>query len=169
MKAFASLLAVLLMLSCTSLAQTASSQQTTPAASPAETTPSPEAAASSGAAHTAALVPGAKLFLEPMGGFEQDLADSFVKKKTPVVVVKTREEADFIVSGSAHVKRPGFFAGMVLSSHGKGNVSIKDARTGNEVFVHPFKKVDQMEADAFIYQHWADQCATHLKKVMEKK
>jgi hypothetical protein len=201
MKAFASLLAVLLMLSSTSLAQTAPAepmapnQQTVPAqqaaaggesskpeaaSQPSTTSPSPtasapsaEAAAGSADAVPAAplgpvLAPGAKLFLEPMGGFEQFVSDAIVKKKVPVVVVKEREKADFVMSGEAHVKKPGW-KGVVLDTHGKGSVSLKDARTGNVVFVHDFKKVDQMEAEYYIYQHWANQCAAHLRKAMEKK
>jgi hypothetical protein len=117
----------------------------------------------------AAFAPGAKLFLEPMGGFEQFLADAIVKKKVPVVVVKEREKADFIVSGGAHVKQPGFFTGMVLTTRGKGSISITDARTGSLVFAHKFSRVDQGLAEGYIYQGWANGCAKDMKKQLEEK
>jgi hypothetical protein len=144
MKALTSLLAVLLLLSCTSLAQTAAS------------TPSADAAAASPGAVPAApsmspFAPGAKVFLEPMDGFEQLLADSILHKKVPVVIVKEREKADFVMSGEAHVKKRGVVTGMVLSTHGGGSISIKDARKGDQVFAYSFHRVDAMERKGDIY------------------
>jgi hypothetical protein len=162
MKALTSVLAVLLLLSCTSLAQTAAS------------TPSADAAAASPGAVPAApsvspFAPGAKVFLEPMDGFEQLLADSILHKKVPVVIVNERAKADFVMSGEAHVKNRGFITGMVLSSRGGANIAMKDARTGNLVFACNFHRVDSNERDGDIYLGWADQCAGHLKKAMKKK
>jgi hypothetical protein len=213
MKASPSLLAVLLMLSSTSLAQTAPvqtpvqemaptqqavpTQQTAaggeaskpeaarpeaesptsaPLASPTASTASTEAGAATAdavpavpAASIAPLfAPGAKLFLEPMNGFEQFVSEAIVKRKVPVVVVKESANADFVVSGEAHVKKPGW-KGIVLDTGGKGNISIKDARTSNVVFACNFNKVDQGLAEVYIYQGWANACAKHMKKAMEKK
>ena len=151
MKAVAGLLAVLLMLSCASLAQT---------------TPSSEAPA---AVAAAPFAPGAKVFLEPMNGFEQLLADAIREKKVPVVLVKDRADADFVMSGEAHVKNPNILTGMVLSKRGGANIAMKDARTGNLVFACNFHRVDGGERDGDIYIGWAGQCAGHLKKALKKK
>jgi len=153
MKAPTSVLAVLLMLSSAALGQTASVQ---PSAQTQPTASAPFAA-------------GVKLFLEPMDGFAQFLSDAIVKKKVPVVLVHERAKADFVMSGEAHVKKRGFFTGFVMSTGGKGSVSIRDARTGGQVFACKFNKVDQMEAEGYIYQSWAESCAKHLKKALEKK
>lgn len=104
-----------------------------------------------------------------MDGFDKLLSDSIVQKKVPVVVVKDRADADFVMSGSAHVKKRGFITGMVLSTRGGTNVSMKDARTGTEVFACNFHRVDSNERPGDIYLGWADQCAGHLKKAVEKK
>ncbi len=104
-----------------------------------------------------------------MNGFEQFLSDAILKKKAPVVVVKEREKADFVVSGGARVKKRGFFTGMVLSDHGGGDISINDARTGKPVFACKFNRVDQGLAEGYIYEGWANNCAKHLKKTLEKK
>ena len=162
MKAFAGLLAVLLMLSSTSLAQTAPDQQAVP-------TQPAAAEAPMSAVPAAALVPGAKVFLEPMDGFDQFLYRAFAKKKVPVVVVLDRSEADFVVTGDTRLKKPNWLTGNVLGNHGKGYVSIKDARTGAEVWVNKFNRVDQMTTDYWIYTRWAEETAKHLKKAMEKK
>lgn len=104
-----------------------------------------------------------------MNGFEQFLSEALAKKKVPVVVVKDRADADFVMSGSAHVKRPGFFTGMVMNSRGGGSISIKDARTGNEVFADKFHRVDEGLAAGYVYEIWAGNVAKHLKKAIEKK
>ncbi|HEX5284064.1 MAG TPA: hypothetical protein VFW30_08085 [Bryocella sp.] len=156
MKTATGVLAVLLMSSCTSLAQTAAVQPTTPDSS-------------ASAVPAAAFAPGAKVFLEPMDGFDQLLADSIVHKKVPVVVVKDRGEADFVLSGGAHVHNRNFITGMVLSSRGGANIVMKDAHSGNLVFACNFHRVDSNERDGDIYLGWADQCAGHLKKALKKK
>lgn len=116
-----------------------------------------------------ALAPGAKVFIDPMNGFGEILSDAIVQKKVPVVVVKDPVNADFIVSGYARVRKRGFLAGMVLSTDGGANISMKDARTGTLVFACKFKRVDAMEREGDIYVGWAGQCAGHLKKAMKQK
>ena len=157
MKAFAGVLAVLVMLSCTSLAQTAPIPSTEPAA------------ATAGAIAAVPFGPGAKLFLEPMNGFEQLLADAIVQKKVPVVLVKEREQADFVVSGTAKVRKRGFVTGFVMTDHGGANISVKAARSGNQVFACNFHRVDSMLREGDIYLGWAGQCAGHLKKALKQK
>jgi hypothetical protein len=185
MKAFAGLLAVLLMLSSTSLAQTAPVPPTAPAQqaasqpspSPTASTPSTEAAAATADGVPAVPVvssappfaAGAKLFLEPMDGFEQLLSHAILKKKVPVVLVHQREEADFILSGVARVKRAGWIKGWVESAQGKGYVSITDARSGDVVFTHKFKRADTNLTVGEIYKGWADGCAKDMKKALVKK
>lgn len=170
MKGLSSLLAVLLLLSCPALAQT-STPSPSPEAAPTAgaVPPSPSASSSAPAVASAPFVAGAKVFLEPMDGFEQLLADAFVKKRVPVVVVKERAQADFILSGDAHVKKRGWVSGFVLSTKGGGEISIKDARTGSQVFAYSFRRVDAMTAVGQIYENWAEACAKHLKKALEKR
>ena len=152
----------------------AEGQATAPALSPTVAAPAAEAADGSVGAVLAApsapvFAPGAKLFIAPMDGFEQTLAQSILKKKVPVVLVKETAKADFVMSGSAHVKKRGFISGWVLDTGGKGYVSITDARTGSVVFTHKFKRADSNLTEYWIYQGWADTCASDLKKTMKKK
>lgn len=141
--------------------------------SPTASTPSTEAAASAGDVLafpvTPAFGPGAKLYIQPMNGFEERLAYSLTKKKVPVVLESDREKADFVLTGGAHVHKRGFFTGMALSTNGKGSVWVEDARTGKQLWVYKFTRVDANTTVDEIYQFWADICANHLKKAMEKK
>ena len=222
MKAFASLLAVLLMMSCTSLAQTAPVQQAGPeqqtglaqqaaaaqqaaqadkaaaapvqqtvadaskpgaagltdglastASAPAGSTASAEESAAS-AADVPALPavsfgPGVKLFIEPMDGFGELLTEAITKKKVPVVLVEKREQADFIMTGDAHVKKPGWLMGNFVYLHGQANISIDDAHSGTTVFAFTAKRVDANLLDGEVYAIWAGGCANHLKKALRKK
>jgi hypothetical protein len=105
-----------------------------------------------------------------MEGFEKLVSQSITKQKVPVVVVNERERADFVMSGEAHLKTPGWIKGTLFSTaHGKGNISIKDARTSNEVFAYKFTRVDTDKTDYQVYEAWANACAHHLKKAMKKK
>lgn len=168
MKAFAGLLAVLLMLSCTSLAQTAPDKPADPSSTPVAATPSTGDAASAPAVPAGTFGPGAKIFLERTNGFESLLSDAIAEKKVPVVLVKHLEDADFIMAGDAHLKTPNFFTGMVLTKHGGATVSIKDAHTDKLVFACNFHRVDEGERPGDIYIGWAGQCAQHLEKLMKQ-
>lgn len=170
MKAAAGVLAVLLVFGSMALGQTASDQQTASATASATAAASATEPAASSAEAAAGVAFGAraKLFLEPMDGFGPFLAEALGKKKVPVVVVNDRAKADFVVSGGAHVKKRGFFSGMVMSTGGHGGVSFKDARTDKQVFACDFRKVNQMETESQIYQDWANGCARHLKKTIQK-
>jgi hypothetical protein len=151
MKAFAGVLAVLLMLSSASLGQAAPGADAGPAVP------------------GVAFGPGAKLYLEPMDGFGELLAEAIVKKKVPVVLVQEREKADFVLSGDAHVKTPGWIKGNFVYLHGQANISVDDAHTGEMVFAYTAKRVDANLVDGEVYKIWAGGCANHLKKALVNK
>ena len=105
-----------------------------------------------------------------MERFDKLLSQSITKHKIPVVLVEEREKADFVMSGEAHLKTPNWIKGTLFATpHGKGNISIKDARTGNEVFAYKFTRVDTNKTDYQVYQTWANACAGHLKKAMKNE
>lgn len=113
------------------------------------------------------IVPGSKLFIEPMDGFESYLSAAILKKKVPVVVVDDRSKADFIVTGSSHVDKAGWAKTIFVSPnpHAEASISIKDARTGNMVFAYNVDKSNAVRAN----QSTAEACAKHLKEEIEKK
>jgi len=120
------------------------------------------------AAVPAAFAPGAKIFIEPMEGFGDLVTDSIAKKKVPVVVVKDRAQADFVMTGVAHLKTYKWLASNLLWPHGGAHVLINDAHTGGQVFAFNSTRVDSNEQDGWVYQIWADNVAGHLKKQMKK-
>jgi hypothetical protein len=67
------------------------------------TPPTPEQgnlrAASSQPTVSTRIVPGSKVYIEKMNGFEAYLAAAFSKKKVQLVPVADEEQADYIISG----------------------------------------------------------------------
>jgi hypothetical protein len=187
MKAFAAVLVVLLLLSGASVAQTGPGQVPAPApvtapASAAQTVAvasTPEAASAASAEAAAAppaasmaparFGPGAKLFVEPIDGYGELLAVAIAKKKVPVVLVHDRAEADFVLSGDAQLKKPGWLKGEVLYPHAKANLAITNAHTGEVVFAYKLDEKQESMSAGQLYESSAYTCAKHLKKAMQKK
>lgn len=173
----------------TSKPEVAASQPSTPSPAAAAATPAPTPIAATTATDAAAATaedvpavaavpadpiapqfgPGVKVFIAPMNGFELRVADAIVKKKVPVVLVSERGQADFVVSGIAHVHKRNFFTGFVLTTNGYGSVWVEDAHTGKQVFLYKFTRVDANTTVDQDYQNWADSAAKRMKKTLEPK
>jgi hypothetical protein len=113
------------------------------------------------------IAPGAKLFIEPMNGFDTYLSAAILKKKVPVMVVDDRSKADFIVTGGSHVDKAGWAKTIFVSPnpHAEASIAIKDAHSGNLVFAYNVDKSNAVRAN----QSTAEACAKHLKEAIEKK
>ncbi len=69
----------------------------------------PAAAADHKAADSETKIPsGSKVFVAPMEGFETYIIAALAKKKTPLVVVTKREEADFEIVGNSESQKAGW-------------------------------------------------------------
>jgi hypothetical protein len=113
------------------------------------------------------IVPGSKIFIAPMDGFESNLSAAILKKKVPVVIVDDASKADFIMTGNSHVDKAGWAKTIFVSPnpHAEASISIKDAHTGNLVFAYNVDKSNAVRAN----QSTAEACAKHLKEDIEKK
>lgn len=113
------------------------------------------------------LSPGAKIFIEPMDGFETYLSGAMLKKQVPVMIVDDKSKADFIVTGSSRVDKAGWAKTIFVSPnpHATASIAVKDARTGTLVFAYNVDKANSVRGD----QSTAEACAKHLKEAIEKK
>jgi hypothetical protein len=135
---------------------------------PVATTPAPiPATPAASSTAPARILPGSKLFIQPMDGFDTYLAAAILKKKVPVVIVDDAAKADFIVVGSSHVDKAGWAKTIFVSPnpHAEASISIKDAHTGTMVFAYNVDKSNAVRAN----QSTAEACAKHLKEEIEKK
>jgi hypothetical protein len=82
------------------------------------------------------LPSGAKVFLHKMDGFENYLLAAFTKKKTPVVVVESIDQADYEIEGGFERQVRNWAEELFLgkSDEDRAAIRVKDRDTGTVVF-----------------------------------
>ena len=115
------------------------------------------------------LTPGAKVFVHPMAdGFDTYFKAALEKKKVPVVVVASREEADYEIKGSSETQKAGAAKKIMLGSwHSdeQASISIAGIKSGEVVFAYSANKKNSAHGK----QTTAEACAKHLKDEIDKK
>jgi len=121
--------------------------------------------------YTAALnkpIPrGAKVFIAPVeGGFETYLAAGIQNKKVPLIVVGSREKAEFEISAVAETEKAGWaktiFMGTTASNEQAG-IKMINIKTDEVVFAYAVHKTNSVHGK----QSAAEACAKHLKEKIE--
>jgi hypothetical protein len=131
------------------------------AAAPAAATPEAESA-------PARVPAGAKIHLAPMNGFETYLAAAIRKKDVPVMVVSSKDLADFQITGTAESKKPGLFRTIVTGQTGSEegvSITVTHLRSGAVVYAYQYQKGDTFRGK----QSSSESVAKHLKNHIEGK
>jgi len=159
-------------MACRSVKQAAPQQQNMApvAANVATPTVVPVAAAAApllpATAESMKIVPGARVFIAPMDGFENYLAAALGKKKVPLIPVFDQTQADYVISGTSVDKKAGWakivFMGNIHSDNA-ASVTMTDKRTGAIVYAYAVDKKSTMHGQ----QTTAEACAKHLKAHIE--
>ncbi len=114
------------------------------------------------------LMPGAKVFVHPMAdGFDTFFKAALAKKKVPVVVVPSREEAQYEITGTAESQKAGAAKKLILGSwHSdeQASISVAGIKSGEVVFAYSANKKNSAHGK----QTTAEACAKHLKEAIEK-
>jgi hypothetical protein len=114
------------------------------------------------------IPPNAKVFVHPMkDGFESYFKAALEKKKVPVVVVATREEADYEIKGSSDTQKAGAAKKIMRGSwHSdeQASISVAGIKSGEIVFAYSANKKNSAHGK----QTTAEACAKHLKDAIEK-
>jgi hypothetical protein len=126
-------------------------------------------AGASQAPSTASLRPGAKVFFNAMpDDFHSYLKAAFTKKNVPLVVVNTKDEAEFEIKGSSDTQKAGaakkIFMGSWHSDE-QASISVANLQSGEVVFAYSANKKNSAHGK----QTSAEACAKHLKEALEKK
>jgi hypothetical protein len=121
---------------------------------------------------------GASLFIEPMNGFETDLAAAFANRAVPLVIVQDRSKADFVLRSTliAHTPVP---AAIILNNKGvpsgypvtrkipdtqvQGNITMIDVRSSQVVFTYSVRRNEDDEGQR---KRTAESCAKRLKQLV---
>ena len=72
---------------------------------------------------------GAKVFVAPItGGYDTYLKDAFAKKKVPVEIVSTRDQADYEITGTSESQKASTAKKVILGNwHSREEASITSA------------------------------------------
>jgi hypothetical protein len=110
----------------------------------------------------------AKVFLAPMGGFENDLKTAIEKKKVPVVLVTDKDQADYEITGTSDTEKAGTAKKVIMldwHSNEQASITVTDHKTGEVVFAYSVNK----KSSAHGKRSTAEACAKHLKEQIESK
>jgi hypothetical protein len=110
----------------------------------------------------------AKVFVHPMkDGFDTHFKAALEKKKVPVIVVASREEADYEIKGTAESEKASAAKKIMLGSwHSdeQASISVAGIKSGEIVFAYSANKKNSAHGK----QTTAEACAKHLKDAIEK-
>jgi len=111
---------------------------------------------------------GAKVYLEPMGGFETYLKAAFAKKKVPLQIVEDKAQADFIITGHSETEKASTAKKVIMwnwHSNEDASINVSSVKSGQIVFAYEANK----QSSAHGQQSTAEACAKHLKDQIEGK
>lgn len=115
------------------------------------------------------LRPGARVFLAEMpDGFQGYLKAAFARKKVPVVLVDSRDDAEFEIKGSSESQKASTAKKLFMGSwHSdeQASISVANLKSGEIVFAYSANKKNSAHGK----QTTAEACAKHFKEAIEKK
>jgi len=109
-----------------------------------------------------------KVFLAPMGGFEEDLKAAIQSKKVPVVLVTDKDQADYEIAGTSDTEKASAAKKVVMwnwHSNEQASITVSDRKSGEVVFAYSVNK----KSSAHGKRSTAEACAKHLKEQIEGK
>ena len=110
---------------------------------------------------------GSKIYIAPMGGFENYVTAGIVKKSVPVRVVADREKADYEIRGSQETEKAGWAKMLMLGSqqsNEQASIVVRNIKTDEIVFAYSVNKMNSVRGK----QSAGEACAKHLKEVIGK-
>jgi len=109
-----------------------------------------------------------KVYLAPMGGFEEDLKAAIQSKKVPVVLVTDKDQADYEIAGTSDTEKASTAKKVVMwnwHSNEQASITVTEHKSGEVVFAYSVNK----KSSAHGKRSTAEACAKHLKEQIEGK
>jgi len=112
---------------------------------------------------------GAKIFVAPMAdGYDTYLKDAITKKKVPVEIVSSRDQADYEITGTSESQKASTAKKVILGnwhSREEASISLSNIKTSEVVWAYSVHE----EASTHGQKSSAEACAKHLKEAIEKQ
>ncbi len=112
---------------------------------------------------------GAKVFVAPIaGGYDTYLKDAITKKKVPVEIVASRDQADYEITGTAESEKASTAKKVILGnwhSREEASITVSNIKSAEVVWAYSVHE----EASTHGQRSSAEACAKHLKEAIEKQ
>jgi len=112
---------------------------------------------------------GAKVFIAPItDGFDTFLKDAIGKKKVPMEVVASRDQADYEITGTSQSQKAGAAKKIIFGnwhSREEASITLSNIKSGEVVWAYSVHE----EASTHGQRSSAEACAKHLKEAIEGK
>ena len=109
---------------------------------------------------------GSKVYIAPLNGYESFLIAAIVKKETPIIVVNSREKADYEISGVSESVQAGWAKMLFLGSqqsNEQASIVMTNLKTGVAIWGYNVNKTNSYKGK----QSSSEACAKHLKTRIE--
>ena len=136
-------------------------------ASPAAASPAETAAGSHAPVNAIKVPSGSRIYVAPMGGFENYVVAGILKKKVPVAIVADRNKADFEINGSAETQKAGWAKIVFMKSdqtNEQASIQVTEIKTGNVVFAYSVNKANSYKGK----QSAGEAIGKHLNEAIGK-
>ena len=112
---------------------------------------------------------GAKVFVAPIaGGYDNYLKDAIAKKKVPVEIVASRDQADYEITGTSESQKASTAKKVILGnwhSREEASITVSNIKSAEVVWAYSVHE----EGSAHGQRSSAESCAKHLKEVIENQ
>jgi hypothetical protein len=110
---------------------------------------------------------GAKVFVAPIaGGYDAYLKDAIAKKKVPVEIVGSRDQADYEITGTSESQKASTAKKVILGnwhSREEASITLSNIKSAEVVWAYSVHE----EASTHGQRSSAESCAKHLKDAIE--
>jgi hypothetical protein len=112
---------------------------------------------------------GSKVFVAPMeGGYDTYLKDAMAKKKVPVEIVASRDQADYEITGTSESQKASTAKKVILGnwhSREEASITVSNIKSSEVVWAYSVHE----EASTHGKKSSAEACAKHLKDAIENQ
>jgi hypothetical protein len=112
---------------------------------------------------------GSKVFVAPIeDGYDTYLKDAIAKKKVPVEIVASRDQADYEITGTAESQKASTAKKVILGnwhSREEASITVSNIKSSEVVWAYSVHE----EASTHGKRSSAEACAKHLKDAIENQ
>jgi len=114
------------------------------------------------------IPPGSKIYIAPMkDGFETFVTAGIIKKQVQLVVVNSRDKADYEMTGVSETDKAGWAKMLILgsdNSNEQASIKVVEISSGEVVYGYSVHKQNSYRGK----QSAGEACAKHLKETIAK-